>query len=237
MAPLLDLDEDLGRGLTPALYEQVRRWLVVPVWSLRRGQWAAALEPDDMMGLLVLDVVITRSVSLGRIAYPELLGAGDLLRPWQPHPHPGPLSVQVEWQVIEPSRVAVLDRRFGGLVCRWPEVVDELVGRAQRRADELDLHMAIAQLPLIELRLLGVLWHIAGRWGVETPEGVHLPVRLTHAVLAALVLGRRSSTSRALTSLRRRGLLTHVQDGWILHGEPPRELHTLSRTGRRALGD
>jgi len=31
------------------------------------------------MGLLVLDGVIARSVSLGRIAYPELLGAGGLL--------------------------------------------------------------------------------------------------------------------------------------------------------------
>ena len=239
MAPLLDLDADLGRGLTPALYEQVRRWLVVLVWSLRRGRWAAGPESgDDMMGLLVLDGVIARSVSLGRIAYPELLGAGDLLRPWQPHPHPGPLAVQVEWQVIEPSRVAVLDHRFGGLVCRWPEVVDELVGRVQRRADELDLQMAIAQLPLIELRLLGALWRIAGRWGVDTPEGVHVPVRLTHAVLAALVLGRRSSTSRALTSLARRGLVSHVSDGWMLHGEPPRELHTLSRTtGRIALGE
>jgi len=80
MAPLLDLDADLGRGLTPALYEQVRRWLVVPVWSLRRGHWAAGLESgEDMMGLLVLDGVIARSVSLGRIAYPELLGAGGLL--------------------------------------------------------------------------------------------------------------------------------------------------------------
>jgi hypothetical protein len=178
LAPLLDLDEDLGRGLTPALYEQVRRWLVVPVWSLRRGRWAAGLESGDDMGLPVLDGVIARSVSLGRIAYPELLGAGDV----------------------------------------------------QRRADELDLQMAIAQLPLIELRLLGVLWRIAGRWGVDTPQGVHVPVRLTHAVLAALVLGRRSSTSRALTSLARRGLVTHVHDGWMLHGEPPRELHTVSRT-------
>src|SRR6201989_2331304 len=140
MAPLLDLDPDLGRGLPPALYEQVRRWLVVPVWSLRRGHWAAGLEPgDDMMGFLVLDGVIARSVSLGRIAYPELLGAGDLLRPWQPHAHPGPLAVQVEWQVIEPSRVAVLDHRFGGLVCRWPEGVDEVVGRVQPRAGEVGL--------------------------------------------------------------------------------------------------
>ena len=64
----------------PCATAHARRWLVVPVWSLRRGHWAAGLESgEDMMGLLVLDGVIARSVSLGRIAYPELLGAGGLL--------------------------------------------------------------------------------------------------------------------------------------------------------------
>src|SRR4051812_40262833 len=81
-APLLDLDPALGRGLTPALREQVRRWLVVPVWPLPRGAWTAGPEASGLMGLLVLDGVLARSVSLGRTAYPELLGVGDLLRPW-----------------------------------------------------------------------------------------------------------------------------------------------------------
>ena len=50
--------------------------------------------------------------------------------------------------------------------------------------------------------------------------------------------GPRSSTSRALTSLARRGQVSHVPDGWMLHGEPPRELDTVSRTtGRPAPGD
>jgi CRP/FNR family transcriptional regulator, cyclic AMP receptor protein len=236
-ASLLDLDPDLGRQLTPALREQVRAWLVVQVWPLKRGEWHVRPEPSgDLMGLLVLDGVLTRNVSLGRIAYPELLGAGDLLRPWQPHARRSPLAVQIDWQVVEPARVAVLDRRFAGLVGRWPEIVDELVGRAQRRADELDLHMAIAQLPLLELRLLALLWHLAGRWGTQRADGVLVPVRLTHSLLAALVLGRRSSTSRALASLTRRGLVTHSDDGWLLRGDPPTELHTLSRRDSAALG-
>jgi CRP/FNR family transcriptional regulator, cyclic AMP receptor protein len=237
-APLLDLDPELGRELTPALREQARQWLVVSVWPLRRGPWPEGPEPhQDMFGLLVLDGVMTRDVSLGRIAYPELLGAGDLLRPWQPQAHESALAVEVDWHVIEASRVAVLDRRFARLVGRWPELVEELVGRAQRRADELDLHMAIAQLPLLELRLLALLWHIAGRWGVRSSEGVHVPVRLTHSVLAALVLGRRSSTSRALNALARRGLISRAHEGWVLHGDPPKELHTISRRdGSASLG-
>jgi CRP-like cAMP-binding protein len=236
MAPLLDLDPDLGRDLTPALREQVRRWLVVPVWPLPRGEWpAGATHEDGMMGLLVLDGVLTRSVSLGRLAYPELLGPGDLLRPWQQEEGEGLLPVQVSWQILEPCRVAVLDRRFSSIVCRWPEIVDELLGRALRRARELDLNMAIAQLPLLELRLLGLLWHLAGRWGEPCADGVLVPVRLTHSLLAALVLGRRPSTSRALTELAGRGLVTRVEHGWMLHGEPPTELHKLSRRDLGAL--
>jgi CRP/FNR family cyclic AMP-dependent transcriptional regulator len=103
MAPLLDLDPELGRELTPALREQVRRWLVVPVWSLPRGEWpAGAAHEDGMMGLLVLDGVLTCNVSLGKLAYPELLGRGDLLRPWQGEPDESLLPVDVTWQVLEP---------------------------------------------------------------------------------------------------------------------------------------
>ena len=233
-APLLDLDPELGRGLTPALREQVRQWLSVPVWSLPRGEWPVDAQPKGGMGLLVLDGVVTRNVSLGRIAYPELLGPGDLMRPGAARTG-GNVPVEVDWCVLEPARIAVLDHRFSSIVCRWPEVVDELLDRALRRAQELDLHMAIAQLPLLELRLLGLFWHLADRWGRPGPNGVKVPVRLTHSLLAALVLGRRPSTSRALTELANRGLVTRVEDGWMLHGDPPTELHKHSRRDGGAL--
>jgi CRP/FNR family cyclic AMP-dependent transcriptional regulator len=237
MAPLLDLDPELGAGLTPALREQVRRWLVVPVWPLPRGAWPAGAAVDEgMMGVLVLDGVLTRNVSLGRLAYPELLGRGDLLRPWAPQGQSSLLPVEVSWQILEPCRVAVLDRRFASIVCRWPEVVDALLERAMRRARELDLNMAIAQLPLLELRLLGLLWHLADRWGEPHRDGVLVPVRLTHGLLAALVHGRRPSTSRALNELAQRGLVSRDEDGWLLHGDPPTELHKLSRRDLGALG-
>jgi CRP-like cAMP-binding protein len=96
--------------------------------------------------------------------------------------------------------------------------------------------MAIAQLPLLELRLLGLLWHLADRWGEPCDGAVRVPVRMTHGLLAALVLGRRPSTSRALTELSHRGLITRDEDGWVLHGEPPTELHKLSRRDLGALG-
>jgi CRP-like cAMP-binding protein len=230
VAPLLDLDPGLAGDLTPALREQVRGWLVVRVLTLPRGPWPTSVEREPgLMGFLVLDGVLTRNVSLGKIAYPELLGRGDLLRPWQTETDGRLGPVQVTWQVLEPCRVAVLDRRFAGIVGRWPEVVDELLGRALNRARELDLNMAIAQLPLLELRLLALMWHLADRWGETVPDGVKVPIRLTHSLLAAMVLGRRPSVSTTLTELSNRGLVSRVEDGWVLHGEPPTAMHKLSR--------
>lgn len=234
VAPLLDLDPSLGQALSPALRTQVRPWLVVRVCALPRGPWPGALESrDGMMGLLVLDGVLARNVSLGRIAYPELLGPGDLLRPWAPDGNGRLLRIEVDWQIIEPCRVALLDRRFAGLVGRWPELVNELLGRALSRARELDFNMAIAQLPLLELRLLALLWHLAERWGRPTGDGVLVPVRLTHSLLGALVMGRRPSVSTALRELAMRGLVTRCEQGWMLHGAPPSDLHKLSRRDAR----
>ena len=230
VAPLLDLDPGLAGDLTPALREQVRGWLVVRVLTLPRGPWPTSVEREPgLMGFLVLDGILTRNVSLGKIAYPELLGRGDLLRPWQTETDGRLGPVQVTWQVLEPCRVAVLDRRFAGIVGRWPEVVDELLGRALNRARELDLNMAIAQLPLLELRLLALMWHLADRWGETVPDGVKVPIRLTHSLLAAMVLGRRPSVPSTLTELAQRGLVSRTDNGWVLHGEPPTELHKLSR--------
>ena len=234
VAPLLDLDPDIAADLTPALREQVRGWLVVRVISLPRGAWAVPTEREPgLMGYLVLDGVLTRNVGIGKMPYPELLGRGDLLRPWQSDVAGSLGPLQVSWQVLEPVRMAVLDRRFAGIVGRWPEIVDQLLGRALNRARELDFNLAIAQLPLLELRLLALLWHLADRWGERVDDGICVPVRLTHSLLAAMVLGRRPSVSTTLTDLSNRGLVSRTENGWVLHGEPPTELHKLSRRDSR----
>jgi CRP/FNR family transcriptional regulator, cyclic AMP receptor protein len=237
-APLLDLVPELADGLTPALAEQVRAWLGVRVWSLPRGTWPAATHSEHgLMGLLIVDGVLARCIGFGRSAYPELLGRGDLVRPWDVEPDGHLGRLEVTWQVLEPCRVAVLDRRFAGIVGRWPEIVDQLLSRAMSRASALDFSMAIAQLPLLEARLLAMLWHLADRWGVPVEAGMYVPVRLTHSLLASMVLARRPSVSTALAELDRRGLVSRTGDGWLLRGTPPTELHRLSRRdGASALG-
>ena len=84
-APLLELDPDLGRLLPPERRSEASRGLVVSVQELHDGgRELAALtrSSPSHLGLLVLDGVVAREVVLGDTVSTELLGAGDVIRPW-----------------------------------------------------------------------------------------------------------------------------------------------------------
>jgi CRP-like cAMP-binding protein len=80
------------------------------------------------------------------------------------------------------------------------------------------------------MRLHMLLWYLAGRWGRVRGDGVAVPIRLTHAVLADLVAARRPTVTTALSDLARQGLVRAVDDGWLLAGEPPGDLAGLSHS-------
>src|ERR671929_153072 len=81
----------------------------------------------------------------------------------------------------------------------------------------------------IGLRLLMLMWHLADRWGRVTPEGIRIPLRLTHQLLADLVASRRPSVTTALTQLVQQGHISKHGDAWLLHGEPPVELYEVPK--------
>ncbi len=60
--------------------------------------------------------------------------------------------------------------------------------------------------------MLLLLWHLADRSGRVTPDGIHLPLRLSHDLLSDLVASRRPSVTTGLARLKREG------------HEPPTEL-------------
>ena len=96
------------------------------------------------------------------------------------------------------------------------------------RTRNLGVLMAIVHYPRVDFRLQVLFWHLAERWGRMRADGVLLPLRLTHSVLADLIAARRPTVSSALAELSRRGVLTTTDEGWRLAGEPPRELIELS---------
>jgi CRP/FNR family cyclic AMP-dependent transcriptional regulator len=225
---VLEVDPDLGEDLEPAALAVARPRAIARAQWLERGRWqpfAEQWEHRGHLGLLIVDGFIARNLLLGGRACAEVLGPGDLLRPWVRAGDYSSIPLQDSWEVLERTRLAVLDRRFAASLSGWPEVTASILDRMMMRAQWLALHLAVAHLRRVETRVLVVLWHFADRWGSVRPDGVTLRLDLTHTLLAAIVAAERPSVTLALTSLRDRGLVERDADHvWILHGGPPEEL-------------
>ncbi|HLH15509.1 MAG TPA: helix-turn-helix domain-containing protein [Solirubrobacteraceae bacterium] len=207
-----------------ALRECIARTVSIPA-----GRWSgeSSGEVDHGVGLLVLDGLLLRRVGVDGRFGAELLGAGDLLRPWQGEDEPPTLPVTTGWRVIEPARIALLDEQFARRAARYPRVTGGLVARALMRARNLSVNMAIVHQARVDVRLHMLLWHLAGRWGRVRRDCVLLPLRLTHSVLADLTAARRPTVTSALSGLARERLVLQAHDGWLLCGRPPGELLEL----------
>jgi CRP/FNR family transcriptional regulator, cyclic AMP receptor protein len=227
VAPLLDLDPDLGQFLEASRREGARRTLLVRARRLSTGTWDTdrlRVSDPGHLGLLLLDGVLSREVLASDVVSTELIGAGELLRPWQMSPDASLLRVAVRWNVLAESRVAVIDRRVTSQLADYPEILSLLVERLTARSQRLAVTQAIAQLNRVDQRLLTLFWHLAERWGRVTPGGVLIPLTLSHRMLAQLVGARRPTVSTALGEMARDGQITRAADGsWLLIGEPAGE--------------
>jgi CRP/FNR family cyclic AMP-dependent transcriptional regulator len=209
---LLTADRDLADAIPEEDLELAERLVVSEAFAVAAGPW----RPDAHAGrgLLLLDGVVTREVRLADRRCTHLHGHGDVLRATPPDE--GLLPAVVSWVVTQPAIVAVLDERFDLACRRWPALAATIQARLLAQADRLAVHAAIAQLPKVELRLLAVLWHLAERWGHITPEGVTIPLRLTHEALGRLVGARRPTVTLALAELAESGAVTRSSEGWLL---------------------
>lgn len=224
---VLEEDPELGNGLGAAQIAAANDAARAAIVALAPGDWHQPPWPDHVtagLGLLVLEGLLLRSVRLGERVGVELLSTGDLLRPWQREDDAASIPRQHRWQVLEPSRLAVLDVDFVERVSRFPQIAGQVTGRAMRRSRAFAVNMAIVQQPRVEARLRMLLWHLSDRWGIVRPDGVFVPLRLTQTVLAELVAARRPTVSAAIGVLERDGQLTRTAEGWLLHGSPPGEL-------------
>src|SRR5512143_1003024 len=104
---ILDADPELGAGLDGEARELARRHAVAAVHALPSGalDFPAPSENGTALGLLVLDGLITRDVELAKRSTTELLGQGDVVRPWDDELSLEPLPGRVTWSVLEPARV------------------------------------------------------------------------------------------------------------------------------------
>jgi CRP/FNR family cyclic AMP-dependent transcriptional regulator len=221
--PLLELDPDLGRMLT-AERRAAAGGLTVIVQELREGPLDVArlqTASPSHLGLLLIDGVIAREVVLGSTFSTELLGSGDIVRPWGMEDSVGLLETTVRWTLLSEVSVALLDRRTAAELCGFPELYAALMDRVNQRAARLATTQAISQTTRVDRRLVALFRHLAERWGRMTPNGVQVPLRLSHRLLGQLVGARRPTVSGALTELAARGELVRRPDGtWLLPSPP-----------------
>jgi CRP/FNR family cyclic AMP-dependent transcriptional regulator len=226
LARVFDEDPDLLIGMPEADARAARQAGVAPAVALATGPWHAPDEPRlfaDHLGLLVLSGLLTRTVMIEGVESPELVGVGDLLRPWDDHEGEiASVPFTTRWAVLSEARIAILDLRFCRAICRFPSVVNALVSRTVQRTRWMSIDMALSHVHRVDSRLLLLLWHLADRWGRVRRDGVEVPIRLTHSQLAKLIGAQRPSVTVALRDLSRDGHLVRQPDGgWLLTGMPP----------------
>jgi CRP/FNR family transcriptional regulator, cyclic AMP receptor protein len=217
---VLDADPELAEAVPASDRERARQASAAPAATIEAGPWTPQTEmAADELGLLVLEGLLTRQVQVGERTSVELLGAGDLLRPWDEHMPP--LANSTVWNALTSVRIAELGASFAQRMAPWPGVFSVLLSRAVRRSRWLVCNLAIAHRPRVDERILLLFWQLAHRWGKVTRDGVLVPIPLTHETLARLVGARRPTVTTALGALVAAGRLQRKGSrGWLLPGAP-----------------
>lgn len=234
---VLDHDPDLAEDLQPEELARAREHAVARVARYPKGAWSVSPRDFDRagsLGLMLIEGLLVRQVTVGERTCAELLGPGDVTQPWLLAGPDSSVDVEVNWEVPQAVRLAVLDRGFAARVARWPEIAAAVARRIMLRVHWLSFHLAVCHMRRVDDRLLMVLWHFADRWGRVTPNGVEIAVPLSHRLLAAVVGAHRPSVTVAVHSLTAAGRLEpQRRSRWLLRGEPPTELRTLHEHAAR----
>jgi CRP/FNR family transcriptional regulator, cyclic AMP receptor protein len=222
---LFEHDPDLLQGVDAGVAVRLRtRGVARRLW-VPAGAWEPAFDErqvDGHLGLLVIDGFLVRTLVLAGRECSEIVGPGDVVRPWESDELDGSVECACAWSVLRPATFAVMDERLAAVMGRWPAIMSTLMARSARRSRSLVHQATIAHVRHAEMRLLLALWHLADRWGRVTPDGVVVPVPLTHKLLAQLTCLQRPTASSALGHLAADGRLSRRDDGgWTLHGAPP----------------
>lgn len=230
---LLDLDPELGSRLDLRMRLIARGSVTAATAALEAGDldlsmWLSA----DTAGLrlLVLDGALVGYARVCDRVSAELLGRGDVVEPRHSSADDPDEFVcsELSWQALSPCHLAILDAAFAERVRPWPQIVQVLMDRVERRARDLAVTRAIAAQPRLDLRLVLMLWHLAPRWGRVEPGGIRLSLPLTHHLLGRLVGAERPSVTHALKRLAAAGLIGAHEDGLHLRGTVHEHLSVLA---------
>ena len=121
------------------------------------------------------------------------------------------------WVAVQPVTLAILDDRFLRAAQHWPRLISGLTERMALQHEATLIQLGIAQQPRVEDRLVMLFGALAERWGRVAPDGIVIPLTLTHEALGRLVGARRPTVTLALRDLRAKGRLSRrPEGGWLL---------------------
>ncbi|HTU87264.1 MAG TPA: Crp/Fnr family transcriptional regulator [Solirubrobacteraceae bacterium] len=216
-------DPGLAHTMSPERRALAEETCTARALNVRRGQWnQSAGHFADAVALVVLDGLLLRRVSVNGRAGAELLGPGDVVRPWQ-DAGDAELPRATAWRALRITRLAVLDDDAVQRMADYPELMRGLLERSVQRSGRLAVNMAIVHHPRVEMRLCMLFWHLADRWGCVRNGQTFLPLRLSHTVLADLIAAQRPTVSTVLSRMERRGIVRPAPDGWLLLTPPPED--------------
>src|SRR5947207_1096208 len=113
----------LTRDMTEQERAEATARALAPTLAVAQGPWdPPVLGEARAWGILVLDGVLARRASIRGHFATELMGPGDVVRPWT---YTGPLaSIAAEATFIAHSRitVALLDEEFAAAASPWPHI-------------------------------------------------------------------------------------------------------------------
>lgn len=221
---LLDHLPDLAADLDDDEADAARRALRLPAIALSAGRCSMRVcEADPRVagapiGLIVIDGLLVREVTLAGRTSTCLYGPGEVL---DPRPDPGsPLMTAATVSCPDEAVVAVLDDRILAAARRWPQMITRLFAYTLHQLERSDIRSAVGKLERVEDRLLAFFWLLAERFGRRGPDGVTIARPLTHEAIGQLIGARRSTVSLGLHALYDQGLLARLDDGsWLLAPE------------------
>jgi CRP/FNR family transcriptional regulator, cyclic AMP receptor protein len=225
-------DPELARAVSSGRIARAEETCTARAVNVTRGRWRQPTRDlPDGVGLLVLEGLLLRRVSVEGRAGAELLGTGDVIRPWQDGSE-ATLRRTTAWRALQFTRLAVLDDSALDRMSHYPEIMQGLLERSLERSRRLAVNMAIVHHPRVDIRLQMLFWHLADRWGRVRNGQTFLPIRLTHSILADLIVAQRPTVSTALADLASRELVRPAPDGWLLLAPP---LHGAPRPDERTV--
>jgi CRP/FNR family transcriptional regulator, cyclic AMP receptor protein len=196
----------------PDLLRAARR-LAEGVLDVPAGPWepvAAPVPEHRAFAAILVDGLMLREVHLGEIPAGGLVVAGDVLDPF------GARDDRITWSALEDSTVAVLGPRFLEATRRLPAITVALHRRHAEQGARAARHAAVAQLPRVEQRVLGLLWGLAEERGRVGVDGVTVDLPLTHAGIGRLIGAKRPTVSLALKALAAEGLVEGRRGCWLI---------------------